>query len=364
MEEKSYYDILELQNDASIDMIKKAYKKLAQKWHPDKNPNNKDEAEKKFKEIGEAYEVLSNDEKRKQYDRFGKNGLDGFDEDNNINPHDVLSSLFNHLFTGNGLHEVSDSDENDIETEYTIELTLEQTYEGCHIKKEIERTSLCEKCMGTGTKNGDINYCKKCKGKGKFMFVIGMNIIKPMDCNNCNGKGTIINNKNKCDCCNGERTIKEIEDIGIDVPKGVFSGYEIKVEEEGDYNNNLNKRSDIIFTIKEKPHSLYERHVIEEKDEIDISDLKTCITISLGDSLVGFNKKIPHVSGKNLSIHHPNPSKNGDCIVFKNYGMPKINGKKDEHGDLFIFINVEIEDINLTDEEKEIIGKIFNTQPI
>ena len=103
MEEKSYYDILELQNDASIDMIKKAYKKLAQKWHPDKNPNNKDEAEKKFKEIGEAYEVLSNDEKRKQYDRFGKNGLDGFDEDNNINPHDVLSSLFNHLFTGNGL---------------------------------------------------------------------------------------------------------------------------------------------------------------------------------------------------------------------------------------------------------------------
>lgn len=353
MSEESYYDILGVSKEADEKEIAKQYKKMAVKWHPDKNLNNKKEAEEKFKEIAEAYEVLSDPKKRKLYDKYGKEGLK---QEQHIDP----SELFKHMFS----HFEEESGVPDVHCE--LELTLEQIYNGCKLQKEIERASLCSSCNGNGTKDGNsIPKCKICSGKGQRIAMVGPGMMMQVGCDECNGTGKNMKKDNECKKCHGNQIKKEFVNVEIEVPPGVYEEYPIVVNEEGhavlpeNSNKEKKRRSDVVFIVREKNHPLFKRFFVKEKGKIDMSDLAIELEISFGESIIGFHKKIQHLNGKTLDIILNKASRHEDILVLKGLGMPMID--KNKNGDLFVLLKVEHpENIKLDDKKKANLSTIFD----
>ena len=348
-----YYELLNVSRDASIDDIKKAYRKLAMKWHPDKNPHNSEEASAKFKEITEAHEVLSDDEKRQIYDKFGHAGLSqmgygGVDAHAMDEMKDILKNLFNmHNMTSD-----NDSDDNIPDVIITEELTLEQLYTGLTITKTVERVSLCKGCNSTGTDDGVEHACVSCNGVGKQIHQMGFQQMI-QECKLC--KGTGIDNKfDKCKSCKGKRADKEQIEVEFDIKKGAYNrlpiiipniGNEIPEEERKDSNKS---RSNVVLVIKEIPHDIYKRmFVISDKKEFaDPADLLMELEISLADSLCGFQKEIQHISGSNILVKYNKCLKDGNIIVVENQGMFVHESKSGKTGDLYISIKVNIPELS------------------
>jgi DnaJ-class molecular chaperone len=352
---ETYYEILGLEKTATEKDISKQYKKLAAKWHPDKNLDNKEAAEEKFKAISEAYEILSDPEKREIYDKYGKEGLQ---QEHHINPEELFRQMFGHF---------SSEQESDIPNlKCELELTFEEMYNGCQIKKEVERASICTTCFGSGTKDGTVSKCKICDGNGYRIMMMGPGMMMKMGCDSCGGTGKSGDKKNECKKCHGMQFRKEFVEIDVTVPKGVFEDYPIIVKEEGhavpmeDIHKLGRKRSDIIFVVKEKPHSIFKRFIIKEKGKIDMSDLAVELDISFGESIVGFNKQLHHLNDTTLNISNDKPCRHTDILVFKGCGMPKLNDDNN-YGDLFVSIKVENpENIELSEKEKLSLSSIFN----
>ena len=338
-----YYNILEISNKASDDEIKKSYRRLAKLWHPDKHKENtKEEAERRFKIIAEAYEVLSNPEKRKIYDMHGIEGLkqsegQGGHEGQGgfgFNPFEMFKNMF-------GSEDTTDVPD----CVNTLNVNLEDLYNGITIKQEIERYSLCDKCNGKGTKCGINSTCNKCKGQGMTLIMIRPGMFAQSTCRECHGTG-IDQSIEKCKKCNGNKFFKENIILTVNVPKGVYNKYPIVINEEGnavppeDISKIGKTRSDAVFVIVEKSHTMYKRGiVIPEKGKIDFSDLLIEIDVPFVESIVGFNKEITHLDGRTLDINIDEPCRHGDIYVIIEEGMPKIgNAKK---GDLFVKISVD-----------------------
>jgi DnaJ-class molecular chaperone len=353
---KNYYEILGVEKDATEKEITKQYRKLAALWHPDRNLNNKEEAETKFKEISEAYGILSDSEKRKLYDEYGEEGLK--QQGNHMDPNEILKHMFGH-------HE--DNDVPDLKCE--LELTLEQIYNGCTVKKEVERISLCNLCHGYGTKDGgSIGKCKSCNGNGKKMAMMGPGMFMQMECNVCNGTGKLVDKNNECKKCHGKQFRKEFIEIQVDVPKGVYDEYPIIIEDEGhaasvdDAYKMGKKRSNIVFFVREKQHDIFKRFLVKEKGKIDMADLGIELNIKFGESIVGFNKKIQHLDGEEFEINFSESTRHGDIFVLKGMGMPKIE-ENNEKGDLFVSLNVEHPNLLLLSEsEMKDIAKILGVK--
>jgi DnaJ-class molecular chaperone len=353
MAEESYYDILGVSKDADEKEIAKQYKKMAVKWHPDKNLNNKEEAEEKFKEIAEAYEVLSDPKKRKLYDKHGKEGLK---QEHHIDPEELFKHMFERF--------EEESDVPDVRCE--LELTLEQIYNGCTIKKEIERASLCNSCNGNGTKDGNsIPKCKVCSGKGQRIAMVGPGMMMQVGCDECNGSGKKATKGNECKKCHGNQIKKEFVEIEIEVPPGVYEDYPIVVSGEGHavLPENLDKekkvRSDVAFFVKELPHKLFKRFLVKEKGRLDMSDIAIELEISFGESIVGFHKRIQHLNGEMMDIILNKPSRHEDILVLKELGMPEP--EKNKKGDLFVLLKVEHpENLKLDDKDKNSLCNIFD----
>ena len=328
---KDYYNILGIEKDSDESTIKKAYYKLAQKWHPDKNLNNTEKANEMFKLVAEAYEVLSNPEKRDIYDKYGKDGLKEIQYEHHINPEELFAQMFNFGQKGNQVPDVI----------VELEVSLEQLYIGCDIEHEFERISICPLC--TGIEADDIK-CKVCEGNGYTMRQVGRGMFAQVSCHAC--KGSCRNSSSKmCEQCSGNRLVRDTKKVTVHIPKGAHHEYQIIIEEEGnavlpeDVNKLEITRSDVIFIINEKEHDVFKRFILPEKKKVDYSDILTEIDILFPESIVGFNKTIHHLDGKEIVISIYDACRHKDMFVLKEHGMPRIDD--DTKGDLFISIKVE-----------------------
>ena len=355
--EPNYYAILELEKTATEADIKKSYRKLAVKWHPDKN-QDKELAESKFKEIAEAYGILSDPQKREIYDKYGLDGLKG--QGMEINPEDILRQMFGNGFdgfgngfgNGFGSHEQEEDSVPDIVLE--DEFTLEELYIGKKVTKTVERYNMCNKCAGTGCDDKIDHTCKQCNGNGVSVKITrrGNHIMQSQEqCTGCDGSG-VENGAKKCKTCKGSKVTKKSFEVKFDVPAGSYQKHAIVIKNEGHHipaesRRTGNCRSNVVLVIKEIPNDMFKRMFIikDKKPNPDPADLLMEMTVSLAESLCGFRKKFVHVNGKNIYVDNENISKDGDILVVPNAGMPILDNPANR-GDLFVHIKVQIDELD------------------
>ncbi len=333
-----YYEILGVSRTATKTEIKKAYRRLAMKYHPDKNPGDK-EAEEKFKLINEAYQVLSDDEKRAIYDRYGKEGLEGRGYKTDFNFNDIFD-MFSEIF-GGGFKEHSYNMPYDIDKAYEVNLEFEEAAYGVSKEIEIEYYSLCPKCKGTGAEK--TKTCPSCKGRGSIIIGNGFMRIS-QTCPQCEGRGFIT--EKICSECKGKGFIVKKEKIHIDIPAGVDSGMRMRIAGKG--NEYPQGRGDLYLIFNVKPSKIFKR-----KGNNLIVDVPLFFTSAiLGDKI-----KIPTLSGEKEIEIKPN-TKDKTKIIFKGEGLPDPNtGFK---GDLIAIINI-VYPKKLTPEQKELLEKLHES---
>lgn len=312
----SYYEILGVDEKATQKEIKKAYRNLALKNHPDKGGDAD-----KFKEIQQAYEILSDEEKRHNYDEYGS-------EEAPPQLHDLFKNLFN-MGRNNGPSKGK-------RTEFKINVPLESVYTGIIKKLKITRNIICNKCDGSGCKiDANKKKCNHCNGNGiHVQHTRNGPFIQQIQttCNLCNGKGSIISDEDKCDICHGTFTIQEQKIISVDIKAGVENSMGVIVENEGnEYPDTIPGDIIIIFNIPK--HPVYER----KKDDLHISHILT-----LYEALVGYNFTITHLDGRKINISYNGTTQPNTIKKIINEGMPNINtGKK---GSLYIQFTVKLPD--------------------
>lgn len=329
-----YYDILGVEKNASEDEIKKSYKKMAMKWHPDKNLNNKEKAEEHFKKISEAYNILSDSEKRDIYDRLGKKGLERGDmEMDPSNIHEMFQSMFRREQPSFSVPPIK----------VNVTITLNDVYNGKKVKKNITRETNCKKCNGNGTSDGKSYICKECRGKG---FVIIIRQMGPMiqqmqtECRSCSGSGKSVNKLvGKCKKCNGRCNISESLTIEFDIPKGAMDEQVIQLNNLGHELPENEKRGDtirspVVVILNEEKSPVYHRGY-----KRDPSNLFIVLDITLAEALCGFRKLIPYFNDKELVIEEDEVVNDETIRVVREKGLPSLNNPS-ILGDLFIQYNI------------------------
>jgi len=340
---KDYYDILGVDRSASKREIRKAYKTLSRKYHPDKNPGDK-KAEEKFIELAKAYEVLSDDEQRRIYDQYGEEGLKHGEQQFN-DPFDIFRQFgFN---TGEPRHQERKGPEINID----LEVSLEDLYMGAYIDADIKKQVICPYCRGSGAASqDDVHICPACNGTGKRMVrqMLGPGIFQQVQtvCDACGGQGKTI--KKKCPHCHGARVQTGGEPISITVEKGMSDGHRIVFEREGDQHPEVTP-GDIIFTIKTIPHPLFTRKG---------NNLYAKVAISLSDALLGFKKEIHHLDGHVVELERKGITPPGFVQEIFDEGMP-LHEFPSEQGKLYIEYVVAFP-TELTDEQREVIRNNFS----
>jgi DnaJ-class molecular chaperone len=349
MTKRDYYEVIEVEKTATIEEITQSFRRLSKKWHPDKNHNNKEEAEEKFKELVEAKEVLCDDQKREIYDRHGFEGLSQNGGVDMSHMEEMIRNMFGGGMGGmGGMHQQQEDKVPDVDI--TKEFTLEELYNGLTTTEQVERFSLCKKCNATGSSDGIEHKCVKCNGVGKSMKVmqVGPQMFQKIisSCDGCKGTGQS-ETVEKCKTCKGKRALKDKIELKFEIKPGgsgrnkiiiTNEGNEIPVEERK--NKNVS-RSDVILHIQEKRHESFKRHfqISGKKDYVDPADLLYELKISLAESLCGLQKDINHINGKIVTIKHSEYLKDGDIIVVPRLGMPVYDNSK--VGDLYVSVSVE-----------------------
>eukprot|EP01119_Soliformovum_irregulare_P002862 TRINITY_DN1311_c0_g1_i1.p1 TRINITY_DN1311_c0_g1~~TRINITY_DN1311_c0_g1_i1.p1 ORF type:complete len:412 (+),score=144.13 TRINITY_DN1311_c0_g1_i1:46-1281(+) len=334
VKETEYYDLLGVAPEASIDEIRKAYKKMAVKYHPDKNPNNPS-AEQKFKEVGEAYEVLSNEDKRGMYDQYGKDALK---EGGHASAEDIFSQFFGGGFGGfGGFGGRNQGPRKGDDIVHELTCSLEDLYKGKTSKLAVTRNVLCGKCKGSGGKEGVASAkCKTCDGRGVriIMKQLGPGMIQQMQtvCSDCQGKGETIKEEDKCKECKGKKVVKEKKVLQVSIDKGMRHGQKIVFSGEADEAPGC-EAGDIIFVISEKKHDVFKRSgndlIMEQK-------------IPLIEALAGTQFVVKQLDDREL-LFKTAPGdviKSGDVRVVANEGMP-THKQPFQKGGLYIQFQVE-----------------------
>lgn len=344
------YGVIGLTKTATIPEIKKAIKELKKKWHPDNNPNNQEEASKKFKEITKAETILLNPDKKKIYDDGGEQALQQQQQQQQEGGFNPFEDMMRNVM---GIQ----TNENVPDLELPLELTLDQLYNGVMVEKSIERGELCDQCNGKGTRDGKEHPCKQCKGQGMMMIQHGPQIFQTQ-CNKCQGDG-IDPQIGKCKKCNGTSCYHSRTTVSVNVPAGSYNGYQIRLSEQGhaipqnESNRQRKVRSDIVFIVQEKEHSVFKRGVtVNEKKGVDVADLLINMKVSFVDSLIGFSNTVKHLDGTKFEIHQTDPVRHGDILVIKNYGMPRVDDGTHKKGDLFVKLTVDYPNKNELNKKK------------
>ncbi|BBB31672.1 molecular chaperone DnaJ [Thermotomaculum hydrothermale] len=315
---KDYYAILGVDRDASFEEIKKAYRKLALKYHPDRNPSP--EAEEKFKEISEAYAVLSDPEKRRRYDSGGFDSMD-------IDFEDLFGgfgSIFDVFFGGGSKRNYRDrySPRRGNDLQYTLQITLEESFKGTVKEIEIERYDICEHCQGRGLDaNSKVTTCPNCGGRGSVVYQQGFFTMKTT-CSRCNGSGTIISNP--CKFCGGKGRILRRKRVKIKIPAGVDNGDTLRIQREGEAGINGGDYGDLYVVI-----SIKEDRIFSRKGQ----DLFLEIPITFSQAALGDKIRIKYF-GEEVEINIPPGIQSGDLIEVKGKGFPEVG--KDKRGSLFV----------------------------
>ena len=349
---KDYYEVLEVTKTASSDEIKKAYRKLAMKYHPDHNRGDKD-AEQKFKEINEAYEVLSNDQKRAAYDQYGhaafEGGASGFGAGGNpfggFDFSDVFSNIFSD-FMGQGAG-ATGAKQRGADMRYDLSVSMEEAFSGVEKEIEIETTEECETCHGNGTKDGkEPEICSSCKGTGRVRSTQGGFFIFETVCPKCRGTGHIITNK--CEKCHGAGNVKVNKTIKVKIPAGVEDGARLRVAGAGLSGARGAPKGDLYVFINVKRHKIFERNGADLYFELPIS----MVCAALGGSV-----EIPGIDGENIKIDIAAGTQPDTLIRVKNQGMKVLNSSK--RGDLIAVAKVEIP-AKMSAKQKELLEEFRN----
>ena len=344
MIEIDYYELLEIEKTSDKAAIKKAYRKLAMQYHPDKNPNDK-EAEEKFKSINEAYQVLSDDEKRALYDRYGKAGLEGHGgRSSGFGGFDDLGSIFEEMF---GFGSSSRGRRKKKSYNYNLDVTIEVKLEfneavfGC--KKEInyKYKTACKSCNGTGAKDAKIENCRTCGGVGQVHSRQGF-MTFAQTCPTCSGSGQ--SKANSCKSCSGTGFEEIKGNFTVDIPEGVNDGMRIRVSNKGNIAPN-GQRGDLYIQTKVKEDSHFVRH----DDDIYFEAPIFFTQVALGAKI-----KIPSLKGE-LELEIPRNAKDKQQFTFKNEGVKNVQGYG--KGDLIVQIKIEYPK-TLTNEQKELLEKL------
>ena len=337
-----YYKILGVERTATKVEIKKAYRKLAMKYHPDRNPGDK-EAEEMFKKINEAYQVLSDDEKRAIYDKYGKEGLEGQGYKTDFDFGDIFD-IFNDIFGGGGFSQQSKSQQMPYDIDKTVEITLEFEEAVYGISKEIEISYFkpCKECEGSGAEEKET--CPTCHGRGNVVMGNGFMRIS-QTCPQCNGRGFIA--KKVCNACNGKGYIIKKEKVKIDIPAGVDTGMRMRVPSKGNEYPGFG-RGDLYLIFKVKESKIFKRHG---------NNLIVEVPIFFTSAILGDTVKIPTLNGEK-EIEIKPYTKDKTKVIFKGEGIPDPNtGYK---GDLIAILNI-VYPKKLTDEQKELLEKLHKS---
>ena len=367
-DKRDYYEVLGVEKGASADEIKKAYRKLAMKYHPDRNPGDK-EAEEKFKEVGEAYEVLSDDDKRARYDQYGFAGVDpnyaagaggagfggaGFGGFNGagFGGFGDFGDIFSDLFGGGGSARRSGASSarrgENIMTR--LDLTFEEAAFGCDKEVSAPRIENCAVCNGTGSADGNIETCPKCHGTGQEQVIqnfMGMQMRSTAPCSQCGGKGKII--KNPCSTCKGKGKVRRTNKVLVKIPAGVNEGQSVRVRGAGNVGTGGAPNGDLLAEVHIKPHKLFKRREFDVYCEVPIS---------FAQAALGAEIEVPTLDGK-VTYTIPEGTQTGREFVLRGKGIPQVGNPK-LRGDHHFTVVVETP-TKLTNEQKELLRQFDGT---
>ncbi len=357
-EKRDYYEILEINKTATPEEIKSSYRRLAMKYHPDKNPGDK-EAEEKFKELAEAYEVLSDTNKRQQYDRYGHEGMNSFGSQGFGNINDIFShfsdifggggSIFDDLF-GGGSRSSSRARSKGIQgndLKISLKLTLEEIAEGTDKTVKYKKYKTCPDCNGAGARSkADFDTCTNCNGTGEIRHVsrsIFGQFVNVSECQYCGGEGKII--RVKCPTCAGSGRVKSDATLKVKIPAGVVEGNYIPLRGQGDSGSRGGNTGDLFIYIEEMPHPIFKR----EGDNIIYN-----LMISIPDAILGTEVRVPTIDGeKKIKIESGTPA--GTTIVLEEKGIKHLNSRG--RGDQLIRVDIYIPK-KVSSKEKEMLKEL------
>jgi molecular chaperone DnaJ len=351
MAKRDYYEILGLAKNASEEEIKKAYRKLAIKYHPDKNPDDKS-AEEKFKEAAEAYEILSNPEKRQRYNQFGHAGVGGNSGHHGgpggMNMDDIFSQFGDIFgggfgFGGGGGRGGGRRVNRGSNLRVKVKLNLQEIANGVEKKIKVNKYVGCKTCSGSGAKSGQYDTCKVCNGSG-VVTRVQQTILGAMQtqttCSSCSGEGRII--KDKCNTCHGDGIVRDEEVININIPAGVADGMQLSMSGKGNAAPRGGINGDLLIAIEEEEHP----HLKREGNHLIYS-----LSISFPDAALGTNVEIPTVDNK-VKVKIDPGTQSGKVLRLKGKGLPDVNAYG--RGDILVEISV-FTPTHLTSDEKKTI---------
>ena len=334
-EKRDYYEVLGVSKDASDSDLKKAFRSLARKFHPDKNPDDPD-SERMFKEVQEAYAVLSNPDQRRQYDMFGHEspggspfGPGGF-QGVNINLDDLFSGGFESIFSGmfGGGQSSRSRRGNDVLLRHSV--TLEQILDEEEIEISAELSAVCDSCRGTGAKSqDDVQICSTCNGQGRIMQQARVGpFVQQMvsDCPECGGQGKII--RNPCAECRGTGSTQKLQTLRIQIPRGTEDGLRLRQRGKGEPLQN-GQPGDLYIQLEVDAHPWFER---------DGPDLIMALPLGFPEMMLGTQVELPHIDGKPLVIDIPAGSKPSETIIVRGRGMPHRRGRG--RGDVTVLLKL------------------------
>ena len=356
---RDYYEVLGVDKNASADEIKKAYRKSAMKYHPDRNPGDK-EAEEKFKELGEAYEVLSDPDKKSRYDQFGFAGVDpnygggaggfggGF---GGFGDFGDLGDIFGSFFGGGGRRQSSQNMPRRGENVGArLDLTFEEAAFGTEKEVAAQRIENCAVCNGSGSADGQTETCSQCRGSGQVRTVqtiMGMQMQSTATCPQCSGRGKII--KNPCNTCRGKGKVRRTQKIKVKIPAGIDHGQTVRIRGEGCVGANGGPNGDLMVDVYIRQHPIFEREGVNVYCEVPITFTQAAL---------GAEIEVPTLDGK-IKFEIPEGTQTGKMFSLTGRGIPAVNNPK-RRGDHRFTVVVETP-TKLTKEQKELLRQLDET---
>ncbi|MEJ5218009.1 molecular chaperone DnaJ [Cognatishimia sp. D5M38] len=352
MAKRDFYDVLGVGKGASADEIKKAYRKKAKEYHPDRNADNAEAAEVKFKEANEAYEILKDAEKKAAYDRYGHAAFEGGMGGGGRGGHpgqgdfasafsDVFDDLFGDFMGGGGRGGGRQRAARGSDLRYNLRVTLEEAYSGLQKSIQVPASVSCGSCSGTGAEGGaEPTTCPTCSGMGKVRAQQGFFTVE-RTCPTCSGLGKII--QNPCKVCGGAGRVEKDRSLSVNIPSGVETGTRIRLAGEGEAGMRGGPNGDLYIFIDVAKHEIFER---------DGVNLFCRVPVSMASAALGGDIEVPTIDGGRSRVKIPAGSQSGRQMRLRSKGMPALRGAG--QGDMFIEIAVETP-VNLTSRQKELL---------